>query len=215
MNGQCLSMAKIVSLPNHKIRPHYWMLKVKRECKSVVGSFLYYARAIDNTILPALNEISFMQATPTENTNKKIQMLLDYLYNFKNAKIRFYRSDMQLHVDSDVAYLVAPKAKNRIAGYFYCSDKVTNTNKPDPTLNGPLHVECKVLRHVVTSAAEAETAGLFFNCQTAIYLRRMLTALGHNQQSTQVKTDNGTAAQFVHDTIKIKGVNPGMFGTIG
>ena len=32
----------------------------------------------------------------------------------------------------------------------------------------------------------------------------MLTALGNLQTNTQVKTDNGTAAQFVKDTIKNK-----------
>lgn len=110
---------------------------------------------------------------------------------------------MLLHADSDAAYLVAPKAKSRIAGFFYCSDKTTTT-PPSPPLNGPVHVECKVLRHVVTSAAEAETAGLFYNCQTALYLKRMLEALGHPQPATLVKTDNGTAAQFVNDTIKNK-----------
>ena len=103
---------------------------------------------------------------------------------------------MKLYVDSDAAYLVAPMAKSRIAGYFYCSD-TTKTKLFTPPLNRPLHVKCKVLRHVVTSAAEAETAGLFYNCQTAMYLRRMLTALGHPQNTTPVKTDNGTAAQFV------------------
>ena len=140
-----------------------------------------------------------MQATPTENTNKKNQILLDHLNTYKNAKVRFNRSDMLLHVDSDAAYLVAPKAKSCIAEYFYCSN-----NTPAPPLNGPLHVECKVLQHVVTSPAEAETVGLFYNCQTALYLRRMLVALGHPQATTQVKTDNGTASQFVHDTIKNK-----------
>ena len=167
--------------------------------QSIVGSFLYYGRAVDNTILPALNEISLMQAAPTENTNKKIQMLLDYLHNFSNAKVRFYSSDMQLYVNSDAAYLVAPRAKSRIAGFFYCSNSTTT-----PPLNGPLHVECKILRHVVTSTAEVETAGLFFNCQTALFLKHMLAALGHPQKTTPIKTDNKTAAQFVTDTIKHK-----------
>ena len=89
---------------------------------------------------------------------------------------------MQLIVDSDAAYLVAPKGKSRIAGFFYCSSPTVS-----PPLNGPIHVECKILQHVVTSAAEAETAGLFFNCQTAIYLKRMLEALGHPQMSTPIK----------------------------
>ena len=110
----------------------------KTRVQSVVGSFLYYARAINNTILPALIEISFMQSQPTENTHK---ILLDYLHTYKDTKIRCYRSDMKLHVDSNTAYLVAPKAKSRIAGY--CSDN--NNNSLSPPLNGPLHVECKVL----------------------------------------------------------------------
>ena len=33
--------------------------------QSIVGSLLYYARAIDSSILPALNTISARQASPT------------------------------------------------------------------------------------------------------------------------------------------------------
>ena len=108
---------------------------------------------------------------------------------------------MILYIDSDGAYLVAEKAKSRISGYYYLSNK-DDSKIPTPPLNGALHVECKLLRHVVTSAAEAETAGLFYNCQTAIDLRNMLSALGHKQASTPVKTDSSTAASFVKNLIK-------------
>ena len=170
----------------------------------VVGSFLYYARAIDNTIITALNEIASMQAKPTSKTIEKIKMLLDYLNTYPNAKIRFYASDMVLYVDSDAAYLITEKAKSRIAGYYYCSNSPKNKKSPNPPLNGPIHIECKLLRHVVTSAAEAETAGLFINCQKVIKIKQMLQALGHNQKATPVKTDNATAASFVTDMIKKK-----------
>ena len=89
--------------------------------QKAVGSFLYYARAIDNTILPTLNEIALYQAKPTQHTLQKIQMLFDYLNTYPDAEIRFYASDMKLYVDSDAAYLVAPKAKSRISGYSYLS----------------------------------------------------------------------------------------------
>ena len=72
---------------------------------------------------------------------------------------------MILYVDSDAVYLVAEKAKSHIAGYYYCSNKTPPNTEPNPPLNGPIHIECKLLRHVVTSATEAETAGLFHNCQ--------------------------------------------------
>ena len=100
--------------------------KGKLRVQKIVGSFLYYARAIDNTILPALNEIVANQETPTTNTNKKLTRLLNYMATYPNAKIRFFRSNMILHTDSDAAYLVAPKAKSRIAGYYFLSDKTHN-----------------------------------------------------------------------------------------
>ena len=39
-----------------------------KHIQSIVGSFLYYARALDSRMLPALNEISRRQATPTVYT---------------------------------------------------------------------------------------------------------------------------------------------------
>ena len=41
---------------------------------------------------------------------------MDYLNTYPDAYIRFYASDMILHIDIDAAYLVAPKAKSCIAG---------------------------------------------------------------------------------------------------
>ena len=60
------------------------------------------------------------------------------------------------------------------------------------------------LKNVVCSAAEAECAGIFHNCQKAIGIRRILEALGHKQTPTSVKTDNSTANSFVHATMRLK-----------
>ena len=97
---------------------------------------------------------------------------------------------MILHVDSDAAYLVLPKARSQVAGYFQLSN---DRKSPSFFLNGPIQIECKGLRHVVASAAEAEVGGLFHNAQQAIPLRIALEALGHPQPKTQIKTDNSTA----------------------
>ncbi len=61
-----------------------------------------------------------------------------------------------------------------------------------------------VARHVVTSATEAETTALFYNTQTALELVHILHALGHPQRAIPVKTDNETAAAFVHNSLKRK-----------
>jgi hypothetical protein len=62
--------------------------KDTQRVQSVSGTFLYYARAVDPTILPALNEISNNQAQPTIVTGKACDLLLDYLATYPNAVIR-------------------------------------------------------------------------------------------------------------------------------
>ena len=170
--------------------------------QSVAGSFLYYARVIDYTLLPALNSLASQQSQPTENTRQIAHRLMDYAATYPNTFVRYKASDMVLNVDSDAAYLVAPKARSRIAGYFFLSSEPTTTQPAQ--LNGAILVECKTLRHVVASAAEAETAGVFHNAHTAIPLRTILTALHHPQPPTPLKTDNTTTTGFIHNNIHQK-----------
>ena len=127
---------------------------------------------------------------------------MDYVATYPNTYIRFYASDMVLNIDSDAAYLVAPKARSRVAGYFHFSStpNVIETSR----LNGAILVECKTLRHVVSSASEAETGGIFHNAQVAIPIRRLLEVLRHPQPPTPLKTDNSTACGFIHDNIHQK-----------
>ena len=80
-------------------------------------------------------------------------MLLDYVTTYPNPKIRFYDSDMILHVESNAAYLVQPNARSLYAGYYYLGSQNSTNN----TLNGDVLVICRTIRNVVASAAEAET----------------------------------------------------------
>ena len=66
---------------------------------------------------------------------------MDYLHTYLDAFLRFYTSDMVLHVESNVAYLVVPKARSRITGYFHLSDHPNKTN--NPKINAAVQVECK------------------------------------------------------------------------
>ena len=129
-------------------------------------------------------------------------MLLDYLSTYPHAKIRYTASYMILHVDSDAAFLVAPKARSRVAGFYYCGDLYNKNTTPQSRLNGPVHIECKTLKHVVASAAEAETGGIFHVCQKSVQIRRMMYALSHPQPATPTKTDNSTSVSFIKSTLK-------------
>jgi hypothetical protein len=113
---------------------------------------------------------------------------------------------MTLHVDTDAAYLVLPKAKSRIAGHYFLSDRPPPApTKPDPHPKVPIHTECKTLPNVVSSAAEAECGGLYLNSQTAVPIRDALISIGHPQPPTPIKTGNATALGIVLNLMKPKG----------
>jgi len=95
-----------------------------------------------------------------------------------------------------------PKARSRIAGFFNFSKP--NYKRPEAKPNGVFLIECKTLRHVVVSAAEAEVGGIFHNVQLAISIRYMLTQLNYPQEATPIKTDNSAANNFVYDNINLK-----------
>ena len=79
---------------------------------------------------------------------------------------------MLLTINSDASYLVLPKARSRLAGYF-CQ------TTPSTIDNGVVLIECKIIQHVVSSAAEAETRGVFHNAWLGVSLRNILIGMGH------------------------------------
>jgi hypothetical protein len=194
--GQKLQLAPVDETPKlDKTGIHF--------VQSCVGSLLYYARAVDATMLPAINEISGSQASPTQKTMTACKMLLDYAATYPLAILRYHASDMALHTDTDAAYLVLPNARSRYAGHYILTDQPPPfPATPNPKPNGAILTVCKTIRGVMTSAAESETAGVFGNGQEIIALRISLLALGHPQTATPLKTDNSTSNSFVHANIK-------------
>ena len=87
--------------------------------QQVLGSFLYYVRTIDLTILHALSAITLDQSKSTECTMKRVQQLLHYMHSNPNAVIRFRSSDMILNVHSDASYLSAGSGRSRAGEFFH------------------------------------------------------------------------------------------------
>lgn len=173
--------------------------------QQIVGTLLYYARAVDPTLLVALNSISAQQSAATRNTALALNKLLNYVATHPDAAITYEASDMILHIDSDASYLSLPQARSRAGGYFYLSAASINPFKPPtttPPINGAIHVNCNKLQHVMASAAEAEVGAIFLNCQDAVGIRTLLHELGHPQPNTPVKTDNATASGLTNATMK-------------
>eukprot|EP00804_Cyclotella_cryptica_P016149 CCRYP_004247-RA/>CCRYP_004247-RA protein AED:0.38 eAED:0.38 QI:0/0/0/1/1/1/2/0/365 len=166
----------------------------------VVGSFLYYARAIDATILVALNAIANEQKNPTQRTKERVLQFLDYMATHPDAIVRFYKSDMILQGHSDASYLSAPEARSRAAGYWFLGS-LPQDGKP-LKLNGAILVLCTLLKFVAASAAEAELGTLFLNAKEAKVMRLTLHELGHPQPPTPIHIDNSTTVGIVNNTIK-------------
>ena len=145
-------------------------------------------------MLPVIDEISAQQASPMQDTNKKVKSFMDYAHTYPDVKIRYHVRDMQLYVDSDAVCLILPKARIRGAGHFYLSDKNYNTATiPTPKPNSPILTECQALRNVMLSTAEAEVGIVHLNGKTAIPVRNTLSEMGRPQGPTPIKTDNNTA----------------------
>jgi hypothetical protein len=161
---------------------------------------LYYARAVDCTVLAALSSIASEQAEATEGTEKRVQQLLDYLTTRPDATVRYHASGMVLNIHSDASYLSETRARSRVAGYYFLG-AVPQNGRPIQ-LNGFFFVMCGIMKFVVASAAEAELGALFMNSKEAKILRLVLGEMGHTQPPTQIHCDNKTAAGFANDTVK-------------
>ena len=69
-------------------------------------------------MLRAINKILQLQSWPTQDTEEKAKMSLDYAAMYPNEILSYKSSDVLLHVDSDAAYLTMPKARSYYAGHF-------------------------------------------------------------------------------------------------
>ena len=117
--------------------------------------------------------------------------LMDYLHTHPYSVIQFHASDMILYIKSDAAYLVLPQARSRVTIIFY----LINATSKRPPLNGDIQVICKILQNIVSSAAEAETGGIFISGQQAVPIITYLSELNHPQPAcgNRTSTDNSTA----------------------
>eukprot|EP00957_Ditylum_brightwellii_P115020 8773230-Ditylum_brightwellii.AAC.1 len=89
-----------------------------KRIQSIVGTFLYYSRAIDGPALPALNNIGMQQSAPTQAMIADTEWIMDFFHVYSNAY---------------AAYLVMPAVKSRIASYFFLS------TDPNPSTTTMLH----------------------------------------------------------------------------
>jgi hypothetical protein len=119
--------------------------------QEVVGVFLYYARAVDCTMLTALSSLTTQQANPTKNTLQQVNQFLDYAMTHQDASISYRASNMILAVHSDASYLSETKARHHAGGHFFLSE-----NDDVPRNNDAILTIAQM-----SSDAEAELGALY------------------------------------------------------
>jgi hypothetical protein len=111
--------------------------------QGVIGSLLFYARAVDNKLLMTISAIGASQALATESTLNEINKLLDYCATYPSDGITYRASDMVLAAHSDASFLSESKSRSRASGHIFLSE-----DDPIPRNNGPSLSISRVMKHV-------------------------------------------------------------------
>ena len=164
--------------------------------QQVNGYFLYYARMLDELILPTCNEISSSQAHPTQRTVAAVWRLLNYLHSHPTRVVRFTGCDMVYIVDSDASFQSRDDSISVCGGYHRLVDK-NSTDRANGTL---LAISCQIPT-VCQGASEAEYAALYINGSAAAWIRTNLAAMNFPQNPTVITTDNLCAQGIANRTL--------------
>ncbi len=124
--------------------------------QGIVGSLLYYTRAVDNKLLATLSIIGTQQAKAMENTAKAVNQLLDYVATYPSDGITYHASNMVLVAHSDTSFLTEPNARSHAGAHIFLTE-----DNPIPCQNGPILMMSQVIKYVMVSAAEAKLAALY------------------------------------------------------
>jgi len=174
----------------------------KKWIQEVIGVILFYARAVDSTMLMPVNRLASRQANPTEQVESEVKHLLQYAASYPVAITTFQASDMKLRIYSDASYNSEEIARSRAGGHH---DLIKEGTDPylEP-LNGAILALSSLINCIVASAAEAEYAALFLNAQAGTIIRTTLDDLGCPQGPTPIFTDNQVAEGIANDKITLQ-----------
>ena len=99
---------------------------------------------MDGTLIATLNELASAKYKGTQATMKATKNLMYYCYTHSDAKVRYFASQMQLHIHSDASYLSASKARSRVGGHFFLSEKFNPTSQTK--YNGAILVVVAIMK---------------------------------------------------------------------
>ena len=109
---------------------------------------------------------------------------------------------MKLAAHSNASYLRETKACSRAGGHFFLSSDSTIPQNNRAALN-----IAHIIKHVMSSATEAELAALYIMPREPVYIIIILEEIGHKQPPTPLQTNNLMAEEEVNGKIQPKRTN--------
>jgi hypothetical protein len=100
--------------------------------QDIVSTLLYYGRAVDPTILPAISTIASRQAQSTETMADACHQLLDYATTHPNAGICYLASNMILAIHTDASYLSEHNVCSWASAHFYLTTQEMKNSTTEP-----------------------------------------------------------------------------------
>ena len=143
-----------------------------------------------------LRKLAQQQSSTTKDTDTDMLQLLDYLTIYPDYGITYCASDMVLAGHSDAAYLNVRKSCIRAGAHIIISE-----HAPVPPHNSPVLTITQIIKNLMSSAAEAELAGLFTISKEMIPLCQYLIEMVWPQPKTPIKCENPTEVGMANETI--------------
>jgi hypothetical protein len=145
----------------------------KRCVQEIVGSLLYYARAVNNKLLVVLNAIAARQVKAMVKTEQAVDLLLDYIATYHNNSIVHCASNMILCAHADAGFLNKTSSHSRAGAHIYFLE-----DKPFLRFNGAILSIAQIIKFVMALATKSELAALFIMAREMIPHRQTLIAMG-------------------------------------
>jgi hypothetical protein len=120
-----------------------------KHVQKIIGSLLYYAQAVDNKLLVALNAISARQAKAKVHMEQLVESLLNYIATHPNDGIVYRASGMVLCAHADAGYLNKTRLYSRAGANIFLSE-----DNPSPRFNGVVLTIATIIKFVMASAAK-------------------------------------------------------------
>jgi hypothetical protein len=162
--------------------------------QTALGGLLYYARAVDSTMLTAINHVATTGFT--QKALAATEHLLVYAQTHSTAHVCFIACDMVARAQCDASFNGRSRGRSTQGALVYLGDK----DHPYE-INGAIDYFSSIIAVVCASAAEAEYAALFMTARMLIPIRMLLVDLGYEQEATLILCDNAVAVKLANATL--------------